>query len=96
MAGRIDYISNPTRQEHLYATYETNPEPFWNDLAKENQVEFFHSGRDGQCVEARELIIALPEQLMKLDSDALLKFSRNTSSAGMAWNVPRHFIRTNP
>ena len=74
MAGRIDYISNPTRQEHLYATYETNPEPFWDDLAKENQVEFFHSGRDGQCVEARELIIALPEQLMKLDPDALLKF----------------------
>ncbi len=74
VAGRIDYISNPTRQEHLYATYETNPEPFWDDLAKENQVEFFHSGRDGQCVEARELIIALPEQLMKLDPDALLKF----------------------
>ena len=24
--------------------------------AKENQVEFFHSGRDGRCVEARELI----------------------------------------
>ena len=74
VAGRIDYISNPTRQEHLYATYETNPEPFWDDLAKENQVEFFHSGRDGQCVEARELIIALPEQLMRLDPDALLKF----------------------
>lgn len=73
VAGRINYISNPTRQEHLYATYETNPEPFWDDLAKENQVEFSHSGRDGRCVEARELIIALPEQLMKLDPNALLK-----------------------
>ena len=23
VAGRIDYISNPKRQEHLYATYQT-------------------------------------------------------------------------
>lgn len=71
--GRIDYISNPARQEHLYATYETNPEPFWDDLAKENQVEFFHSGREGRCVEARELIIALPEQLTAMDPAMLLK-----------------------
>ena len=60
VAGRIDYIANPTRQEHLYATYETDPDPFWKDLAKENQLEFQRSGRDGRCVEARELIIALP------------------------------------
>ena len=33
VSGRIDYISKPTRQEHLYATYETDPDPFWNDLA---------------------------------------------------------------
>ena len=32
VSGRIDYISNPTRQEHLYATYETDPDPFWSDL----------------------------------------------------------------
>ena len=73
VSGRIDYISNPTRQEHLYATYETDPDPFWNDLAKENQIEFQRSGRDGKCVEARELIIALPEQFVDLDPDAVLK-----------------------
>lgn len=73
VSGRIDYISNPTRQEHLYATYETDPDPFWNDLAKENQIEFQRSGRDGKCVEARELIIALPEQFVHLDPDAVLK-----------------------
>lgn len=34
VAGRIDYISNPKRQEHLYATYQTEgatPE-FWKIL----------------------------------------------------------------
>lgn len=73
VSGRIDYISNPARQEHLYATYETDPDPIWKDLAKENQIEFQRSGRDGKCVEARELIIALPEQFVSLDPDAVLK-----------------------
>ena len=34
VTGRIDYISNPKRQEHLYATYQTEgatPE-FWKTL----------------------------------------------------------------
>ena len=37
VAGRIDYISNPKRQEYLYATYQTEgatPE-FWKNLARE-------------------------------------------------------------
>ena len=34
---------------------------FWSELAKCNQEEFRKSGADGQCIEARELIIALPE-----------------------------------
>ena len=40
VAGRIDYISNPKRQEYLYATYQTEgatPE-FWKNLAKENRL----------------------------------------------------------
>ena len=46
VAGRIDYISNPKRQEHLYATYQTEgatPE-FWKNLARENQLDFKTSG----------------------------------------------------
>ena len=42
VAGRIDYISNPKRQEYLYATYQTEgatPE-FWKNLARENQLDF--------------------------------------------------------
>ena len=59
--GRIDYISSHDRQENLYATYQTADMEFWKNLAKENRQEFIKSGTEGKCVEARELIIALPE-----------------------------------
>ncbi len=59
--GRIDYISSHDRQENLYATYQTADMEFWKSLAKENRQEFVKSGTGGKCVEARELIIALPE-----------------------------------
>lgn len=59
--GRISYITNHARQENLYATYRTADNAFWSDLAKECQQEFKRSGADGKCIEARELIIALPE-----------------------------------
>lgn len=62
VAGRIDYITSPERQEYLYATYETAPREFWSELAEVNQEEFNRSGTNGQCIEARELIIALPKQ----------------------------------
>jgi hypothetical protein len=36
--GRISYISDPKRQEYLYATFSTREDmAFWNDLAKECQ-----------------------------------------------------------
>ena len=36
--GRISYISDPKRQEHLYATFSTREDmTFWNDLAQECQ-----------------------------------------------------------
>ena len=49
VAGRIDYISNPKRQEYLYETYQTEgatPE-FWKNLARENQLDFKASGSKG-------------------------------------------------
>ena len=58
VAGRIDYISNPKRQEHLYATYQTEgatPE-FWKNLARENQLDFKARGTAGKCIEGREFI----------------------------------------
>ena len=72
--GRIDYISNPKRQEHLYVTYTTVIDPkFWDYLAGQNQNDFRKSGAAGSCIEARELIIALPEELQKYDHEKLLE-----------------------
>lgn len=57
VAGRIDYISNPKRQEYLYATYQTEgatPE-FWKNLARENQLDFKASGSAGKCIVIRQI-----------------------------------------
>ena len=59
--GRISYITSHARQENLYATYRTADNEFWSNLARESQQEFKRSGTEGKCIEARELIIALPE-----------------------------------
>ena len=62
--GRIDYITSTVKQENLYAIYATQPlRSFWKDLAKCNREEFAKSGTIGKYIEARELIIALPEGL---------------------------------
>ena len=72
--GRVRYISDPKRQENLYATF-TNVEPkYWTYLSKENQEDFRKSGTEGKCIEARELIIMLPPSLIQYDPDMLLKY----------------------
>ncbi len=73
VTGRIDYIENPKRQEHLYATYETTIPKYWEVLAKQNRIDFQKSGTKGSCIEARELIIMLPPSLTKKDPDELLR-----------------------
>ena len=73
LKGRINYISNHARQENLYAVYETTDRKFWTELVKCNQQEFAKSGTTGKCIEARELIIALPESFVDYDPDKLLK-----------------------
>ena len=72
--GRIDYITSTVKQEKLYAIYATQPlRSFWKDLAKCNREEFTKSGTIGKCIEARELIIALPEGLYHYEHDYLIK-----------------------
>ena len=71
--GRIYYISSPKKQENLYTVYETTDRNFWTDLAKYNQAEFKKSGTEGKCIEARELIIALPESFTEYPPDILLQ-----------------------
>ena len=71
--GRITYISSRAKQENLYAVYETTERQFWRELAKYNQEEFRKSGTEGKCIEARELIIALPESFVEYAPYHLLK-----------------------
>lgn len=76
--GRITYISSHAKQENLYAVYETTDRHYWTELARFNQQEFLKSGTDGKCIEARELIIALPESFPDLyDPDRLLQLFTN-------------------
>ena len=71
--GRISYITSHARQENLYATYRTAGNPFWSSLARESQQEFKRSGAEGKCIEARELIIALPEVYTAFNPQTVLE-----------------------
>lgn len=74
LAGRIDYIRNPDRQEHLYITYcTTNDSNFWTELIEENQREFHKYNCGGKCVEAREWIIALEESLTQENPNKIIR-----------------------
>ena len=75
--GRITYISSHAKQENLYAVYETTERKFWQELAKCSQEEFAKSGTEGKCIEARELIIALPESFTEYQPDRLLQLFTN-------------------
>ena len=63
----------PKEAGNLYAVYETTDRNFWTDLAKYNQAEFKKNGTEGKCIEARELIIALPESFTEYPPDRLLQ-----------------------
>ena len=74
LSGRITYISSHAKQEYLYEVYATEPDrAFWRELARCSQEEFEKSGTNGKCIEARELMIALPESFISYDHDCLLK-----------------------
>lgn len=77
LKGRIDYITNPKRQENLYATYNTTDDAFWDELAKCNRLEFKKSGSSGKCIEGRELIIALPEAYCDFNKQTMLEAFTN-------------------
>lgn len=74
--GRIGYITSAEKQEFLHVYYDTAEpvdEDYWKKLAEENQKEFIKSGTEGKCIEARELIIALPENYTEYDPDSVLR-----------------------
>ena len=45
---------------------------FWSNLARESQQEFKRSSAEGKCIEARELIIALPEAYTQYEPQQVL------------------------
>ena len=71
--GRISYITSQERQENFYATYRTADSTFWSNLARESQQEFKRSGAEGKCIEARELIIALPKIYTRYEPQEVLE-----------------------
>ena len=58
VAGRLDYISNPDRQEHLLAVYDSAESlldgQYWEILAKESREAFKQSGQTTQKVTNRK------------------------------------------
>lgn len=70
VVGRIDYISNPERQENIVDFYNSKDMSFWQQLAIENREQFkktSHAKRGRKPVEAREFIIALPQDINTTD-----------------------------
>lgn len=76
VVGRIDYISNPKRQEHIEDYHNTADLDFWKLLADESQRRHKQQSqpkivkKNGEeitvyvqtkCCEAREFIVALPQ-----------------------------------
>ena len=69
----ISYIAGPDRQKNLFAIYDTADTEFWRCLTRESQQEFNRCGTEGKCIEARKLIIALPENYTEYAPDKVLK-----------------------
>ena len=99
VVGRVDYISNPDRQEHLEAFASTVDDPlFWKRLAKDSQTAWKQSGgnREGtSCCEAREVQFSLPNSardrdLNKLAQQVVLNFKKKHGvdcCAAVHWNA---------
>lgn len=70
VAGRVDYISNPERQEEkLIAVVGQHDPSFWNQLAADCRF----ATKNGECVEARELIVQLPNNISELSEEEMLQ-----------------------
>lgn len=59
--GRLNYITNKNKQENIVDYFNTADENFWSLLAKESRIRHKESKAKGECCEARELIIAIPQ-----------------------------------
>lgn len=58
--GRIEYISDPERQEDIVSFHSTIDQKMWEQLSAERKADNKSSGQYESCIEAKELTIALP------------------------------------
>lgn len=69
VGGRIDYISNPERQEHLLAVHDGAADlldgAYWRTLAQECKAAQKHTSADRKGVQGRELVIQLSNALLQ-------------------------------
>lgn len=69
VGGRIDYISNPKRQEHLLAVFDGAADhvdgAYWRRLAQECKAASKHATPGHSGVQGRELVIQLSNSLLQ-------------------------------
>ena len=94
VVGRVDYISNPKRQEHLVATYSTTDDPsFWRALQKHCDVAAADAGHE-HGIGGREFMGALPNEFAELDpqelaewlSGQIKKVTKTENITAVHWN----------
>ena len=97
VVGKVNYISSSDRQEYLYAVHDTSTSPdFWKQLADYNQLQFQRSGTHGSCIEARQLIIALPNEFTNYDPNMIPTLFANhfKEKYGVECVAALHYNRT--
>ena len=95
--GKINYISSSDRQEYLYAVHDTSTSPgFWKQLADYNQLQFQRSGAHGSCIDARQLIIALPNEFTNYNPNMIPTLFANhfKEKYGVECVVALHYNKT--
>ena len=97
VVGRIDYISNPKRQEHLVAFYDNMPANGWKELSKISRAQASYNAGKKVC-EARELIVMIPNEMAKYKPDQVAKVYADQfteqygvpCSAAIHWNKKKN------
>lgn len=92
VSGRIDYISNPARQEYIEGYHTTADNEFWKLLADECQRQHTPQAHKkvvrvngietvktvmSKCIEAREFIVALPQNT-QITAEQIAKWFKAT------------------
>ena len=88
VCGRLDYISNPVRQENLLSTYDNAADlldgQYWEILAKESQAAFTQHGemtrrvkdkKTGEIVEKELSCVEAREMIMLVGNELLNRMS---------------------